>query len=161
MQCLSKNIIWLCDDCLASFYEQNNPMKCPENTPTNYDLEIADVKEKIATIMEKLSAITPQLSMSHQKETFSSIQGTARHSTPISSPRLRSGSRLEDGSSVEHLSDIQQSVEENRFSVFLTNIDGSATEEEITRMVAQSLGIGEMHTNTIEVVKLVPRWKMQ
>lgn len=112
--------------------------------------------------METLSVITPQLSMSQQKETFSSVQYTApaRHSTPKSSPRLCSGSRLVDRSSVGHLSESRQIVEENRFSLFLTNIDSSATEEEINRMVAQSLGVDETQTNTIKVVKLVPEWKM-
>lgn len=158
VRCLSKNIIWLCDDCLASFYKQNNPMKSPAKEPTEFDLELAEVKDKISNIMETLSSITPQLPMSQQKETFCSIQCTARHSTPMSSPPLCSGSKLEYGSSIELSSGSKHSGEENSFSLFLTNIDGSATEQEVSDMVAQSLGINEMQR--IEVLKLVPKWRM-
>lgn len=138
-------------------------MKCPDNTAAKLDLEIADMKEKISTIIETLSAITSQLlSMSQQKESFSPIQCTARHSTPMSSHRLCSGSKLMDESSIEHLSGTGQGqrVKKDCFSLFLTNSDGSATEEEVFRMVAQSLDVNETQRNTIDVLKLVPKWKM-
>lgn len=131
-------------------------MKFPENTPTKIDLDIADMKDKIANIMETLSSITSQSSTPQQRETFCSTQCTVRHSTPMSSPPLYSGSKLGNVSLDEHSS--VDSMAKNSFSLFLTNIDGNATEQEVSSMVAQSLHVDDMQK--IEVSKLVAKWKM-
>lgn len=161
VRCISKNLIWLCDECLASFYDHiTRDYYTKSESPI--DAELAVIKEQIANITEVLSTITPQTS--RRDETPSSIQCAPSHSTPISSSRLNRGSKIEEpsGNYCYSLTDDRggSMAEDNneKFSLFLTNIDASVTEQDISCMVTQSLGVVE--TETIEVVKLVPRWKL-
>lgn len=168
VNCLKKNIIWLCDECLAVFYEQWK-LKSPVvpsritnsgSSKTDPDLaeELTDIKGKIANIMETLSAISET-----QKQ---SIQCTPCHSTPINSPKLHEGSsganHDNSHSAIEHSSSSAASSRNSRnsdgtFSLFLTNIDSHVNEEEINIMVSRSLGVQE--NEAIYVKKLVPKWK--
>lgn len=170
VSCLKKNIIWLCDECLAIFYQQ---WRCKEQSPTaelsnvadggstletpDVVADLADIKGKIANIMETLSVISEV-----QKHSF---QCTPRHSTPINSlvnsPTLNEGSRDDkshDSTNVHYSSSsVSGRNSEETFSLFLTNIDSRVTEEEISDMVYRSLGV--MENEAITVKKLVPKWK--
>lgn len=164
--CLSqKNIFWLCNDCISAFYEhvQKSFVEQPEpdNSLSKVNTELADLKGKIANIMETLTVI----SEAQKKQSYPSYQFIPHHSTPNAPdrpPKLHEGSRSDSShSSSEHSMSTTESVrhrrQEGSFSLFLTNIDGCVTEEEISSMVSRSLGVEE--NEVINVKKLVPKWK--
>lgn len=169
VNCLKKNIIWLCDECLAVFYKQHTqispvvPSSIADSGSSKVDPDLAeeltDIKGKIASIMKTLSVISEV-----QKQ---SIQCPPCHSTPINSPKLHegsSGANRDNRNSVnEHSSSSAASgrnsdgTKDGTFSLFLTNIDSHVNEEEINIMVSRSLGVTE--NEAIYVKKLVPKWK--
>lgn len=85
-----------------------------------------------------------------------------RHSTPIRCTQLQKGSKSDASFCTTQTpcanSSGANSVRSNEetFSIFLTNIDENVTEEEVSDMVSQSLGIDEC--GSISVIKLVSKW---
>ncbi|EAT34328.1 AAEL013412-PA [Aedes aegypti] len=125
---LSSNIIWICDTCMTLFCKIRERIHVDASTTTetlrSTEDEIADLKstvteiaQTLANVVQKLEAVTP-----------------FRHSTPASSPKLLDGSdeiiscaslQTEPSQCSEHMLSSQS------FSIYLTNIDSSVTEDDI------------------------------
>lgn len=160
-----KNVIWLCDDCLEVFNDQVF-RQLQQNAPANIETEIHTIKEKLTSITEVLATLTlnhvTDVSQGPREETFGSIQRPpvhpTQHSTPIS--ELNRGTRIDASSAISYSSTDINSVlfdKRNTFSLFLSNIDTSVAQQEISNMIEESLGINE-ETEKISIVRLVPKW---
>lgn len=151
---LSCNIIWMCNECLNNFRRWRDNIHCDSadaiNTQTCLDEEVNLLKKAVFEIQQTLSnvvRVTPTKNAS------------LLHSTPIPiSSRI-----LFDGTGANGLhaeSDENGSTtNEDEFSLFLTNIDKSATERDIRLMVCRALDAPE--PEHIEVVKLVSKWNQR
>lgn len=164
---INGNVIWLCDDCLSAFYDHQKKLWMTEDPPADdapqklYET-VADLTDKIANIEKMLSA----MSTVNESSISPSNSSVPQHSTPIRQAKLRNGSRRnETNCSIQNClprpqrsSDSSCSVRhsEDSFSLFLTNIDGQVTEEEINVLVAESLGVEG--SQSFHVKKLVPKW---
>lgn len=151
----SLNIIWLCDECMGRFRRMRDGIRSdssavePVNSETNkksIEDEISELKDAVAGIMNTLAKCVP---------TDSSIEPPLLHSTPVPSSKLLDGTNA-CGSIVNNE---ECEIDDDDFSLLLTNIDVSVAECDVHRMVAQALGIGTLHPESIDVVKLVPHWK--
>lgn len=159
--CLSKNIVWLCDDCLFDFHDSQREVKCSQSETTDHALrcvtaELTDISTKIANVMKMIS---------EDSHVDTSKEGTNElppiHSTPNRSLQLHAGSRnnISDTSaktSQAHSSGTSTCYRGGTFSLFLTNIDEQVTENEIADLVSQSLEVDA--TGLIGVRKLGPKW---
>lgn len=151
-----KNIMWMCDDCVVDFRRTRDKLNETSlevvDEPSTTEQEISDLKAQVAEISEVLSTLTSQR--------ISSGTYDQLHSTPVSSLSLLDGTRVleHEGSFIETAASgnvTQRS--QNKFSLFLTNIDFHTTENDIRVLASQSLGIVE--PNRLRVRKLVPRWR--
>lgn len=162
--CLQKNIIWLCNDCLADFHRHQRNQ---QTEPAQQDTVLRSIAEGLNAITTKATELM-QLIPAHES-TESPLQHTSepqpRHSTPIRCSQLQMGTKIDESlcttqTSRTHLSrDNSVNLSQGMFSLFLTNIDVHVTEEELSNMVSKSLGVNKI--NEINVRKLVPKWKTE
>lgn len=143
---LSSNIVWICDACMVSLCKWRERMTADIATSTepthSMEDEINDLKCKVAEIVHTLAEVV------RNPDSIAPF----RHSTPVSSPNLHEGTNETTDSAS------QQSVNNNdEFSLYLTNIDRNATEDDISLMVSRSLDAPI--SNCKDIVKLVPKWK--
>lgn len=122
--------------------------------------ELVDMKSKIANMEKTLSTMCAQ-----PRDSISSMPSVPRHSTPIRSTKLYDGSKINASRSIQensfqHASNSDSPIHhsEEMFSLFLTNIDGRVTENEINVLVSESCGLKE--NRTFRIKKLVPKWKI-
>lgn len=152
---LSCNIIWMCDECMKNFRRWRDSNNCDPANATNgknsLEDEVNHLKKTVAEIKQMVSntvRATPAKNV------------PLLHSTPIpiSSFELLDGT---DASGLNAESDENQTTTTNddRFSLFLTNIDESATERDIRSMVLRALDASE--PERIDVVKLVSKWNQR
>lgn len=157
---LSSNIVWLCDECMSRFRRVRDGVgsDVPDNTTNNemdkssIDDEVRELKNTVAGIIDTLAKMVP---------TVSTTDPPLQHSTPVSSFMLLNGTNAL-GTNVEGNKTVRQNrytIEDQHFSLLLTNIDASAVEDDIHRMVSQALGIGTHDPENFDVVKLVSNWK--
>lgn len=151
----TKNILWMCDACLADYCltrDAESPLEATidDNSMSrenSIESEIACLKSKIEEITETLAAIVPYQRHFVDKQ----------HSTPISPS---SSYHLMNGTKISSLNDANagattydRTVCSNTFSLFVTNVVCSATEEDVRQLVCECLDI--LDPNTIGVRKLV------
>lgn len=159
----SKNILWMCDECLVDFCSMRdaNSVECTDTEiddtsphPSTITSDVAELKLKVAQITETLATIVAQRTTQSQQLPFE-----MRHSTPVVPP-VR-GTSLLDGTNTYHkdntegLSVSPANSDNNEFALFLTNIDCHTTEDHISRLVHSSLEIN--NSTKLKVHKLVPR----
>lgn len=148
---LSKNIIWICDDCMIEFCKaRDHTPVSPKNQPideNSFTAGLDDLRTQVNRINESIAKLSIAISSS-----IPSVS-TQRHSTPNHSPQpLSSASVCTSGWS--------QSSSHNRedtFPLLLTNIDRQVSENEIICLVSQCLGAPE--PECANVTKLVSGWK--
>lgn len=150
---LSKNVVWMCDSCMDEFQRAKNHVasdSSTSNSPTIVE-EVIELKNTVADIMKTISTIRQSV------PTGSQIDARLLHSTPDSF-KLLDGSGSE-GSANDTESQCREDVnnDSNGFSLFLTNIDTSATERDVQWMVARA--IGDLDPERIDVIKLVSKMK--
>lgn len=150
-----KNILWMCDCCLAYFCRKRSAIETPlTNSSANLASELAEIKSQIHDIVNTLSSIT---SKSLPDEAVKSS------TPPFSSTQLSNGSRTSctTDPSFETSDCVLESCSSSKrnFSLFLTNISSSVTEREIDCMVRRSVGIEK--DEEVDILKLVPRWKKE
>lgn len=157
---LSSNIVWLCDECIDRFRKVRDGVgsNVPDNTMSNeinkssIEDEVRELKNTVAGIVDTLAKILP---------TASTTDPPLQHSTPVSSFMLLNGTNA-CGTDMEDSETVRQhrcTIDDQNFSLLLTNIDASVVEDDIHRMVSQALGIGTHDPEQIDVVKLVSNWK--
>lgn len=154
----SKNILWMCDDCLADFCstrdahtEDQANNDCCSNQPSAMEKDIANLESKVAEIVQVLATIAPQ-------STFGRI-----HSTPNISTRndiLFDGTKNNESTVTNSyialpIASPEECVDQN-FSLYLTNIDYHTTENDVSRLVCDCLGL-DSNVSPLNVKKLVPR----
>lgn len=164
---IKKNVIWLCNDCLAAFHEERYQelIECKqESTHSGPEVEIVkeikSLKVQIANIAALLSGAVTN---SSSEESSMKIV-----STPLTSPDACSAKResnSEHGNTNgewstknRHSDNVWHQQEQQSFSSFsllLSNVDNRVTEDDIDALVSKSLGI----TDNVNVTKLVPKWK--
>lgn len=151
----NKNSFWLCDDCLNEFVKWRTDQKKADisiaDSKSTLQLEVEELKTKVASIMSTLSA----------NATNNSVTSVDRHSTPCSSSHLENGTRGRDHSGLSFTPDISSCLSDpgvgnGDFELLLTNIDGRVTESQIQHMVSRGLDVCE--TECKNVRKLVSRW---
>lgn len=168
---LSTNFIWLCDECLHRFQIARD---CRSR---NSEDGIGHDSSPVATVLSEVNEKAIQHEVSELRNTVTGILKTLAkfdltgcssdlprlHSTPISPS---SSFVLQDGtntSSFVHNAecpDQQNAItNEGQFSLLLTNVDSSVSESDIQRLVHQALGFDTIHPESIDVVKLVSKWK--
>lgn len=153
----SSNIIWICDPCMAAFCRFRENYSTVETTSTDLPKAIVDdvnqLKNTVAEIVQTLSQLVniPDPIAPHNR------------STPTSSPKTFDGineiisSTKQNPENVQLPTETDESLDENVFSLYLTNIDKRATENDISLMVARQLDVPL--AECLEVVKLVPKWR--
>lgn len=164
---LSSNIVWMCDDCMGRFRRVRDGVASdvPDDTTANNEInkssiedEVKELKNTVAGIIETLSKMVPAASTNDPPPV---------HSTPVSSFTLLNGTNacgtsMEDNESAsESVRQRRRTIDDQHFSLLLTNIDASVVEDDIHGMVSQALGIGEHDPECIDIVKLVSNWKSQ
>lgn len=145
----------MCDECLSQFRRLRDGIHChPDNDETNVNKAVADevklLKKVVAGIQHTLSSIVKETSKNDK---------SPLHPTPISisSRQLFNGT---DACALNAESDDHRSaVNDDEFSLFMTNIDVSATERDISLMISRALNIPE--PEHIDVVKLVSKWNLR
>lgn len=142
---LSNNIIWICDECMLEFCKARDTVpdspRAHLSSTSSVAAELNELRCQVAKITDAISKIADQISPSVP------TVPTQRHSTPVSSP---SPSNNVSTRTIKHCDD-------ESFSFVLSNIDCSATETDITRLVTHSLCVSE--PECLKVAKLVPKWK--
>lgn len=164
----SKNILWMCDSCLANYCSTRdtcndepvgNDVSCAQST---VETDIAELKTAVSEIFGRLAtlashSIKPQLQYDtiHQR-----IQSTPNAS--VSRDDLLDGMKpcvcdeLNVNNSLGGVASIPDtSGTDNTFSLFLTNIECRTTENDVQRLVRSSLEID--YTSKVKVRKLIPR----
>lgn len=149
---LSKNIIWICDDCMIEFCKARD--RIPESSKT----QPAD-ENVFATDFEKLKLQINDINNSFAKLSVAIASSTSssttprqqRHSTPIDSPKSLTSSSV----CAPECSSVQ--TRDETFPLLLTNIDRGVTENEIAHLVSESLCAPK--PECMNVTKLVPSWK--
>lgn len=149
---LSENVFWLCEQCATAFDQWKTAFQ-PESaisSPSAIDVEIVELKDHVAGILDRLALITTKLS------TFT----TSVSSSPVASSTLCSGTK-DDNSSKERLcitdpSRIETVNSSDEFSLLLTNVNNAVSVEEIRAVVSRCLGAPSIECNNI--MKLVPNW---
>lgn len=145
----SKNIIWLCDPCMTLFCRTRERMTADISTSTDQH-KFMDVEGEILQLKSAVAEIV---------KTFADVRKSDpvarhRHSTPVSSPKAT----YDDYNEIACCSSqTENGNESGEFSLYLTNIDNSATESDISLLVSRSLRVPLSSCN--DVVKLVPKWK--
>lgn len=157
---LSGNIIWMCDACMALFCRMRERMHADASTNTESSHESAlsvedqlnDVKCAVKEIADMLSKVIPK----------PNVPAPICQSTPVSSPKpldrpndMVTGERVQPEPEVSQCS--MQMPECETFSLYLSNVDSSATENDISVLISRSLNVPLSCCN--DVVKLVPKNK--
>lgn len=142
----SNNIVWICDSCMVLFcrYRERTNADAATCTEMSRPLEdeINDLKSTVAEIVQTLAEVV------RRQDPIVPYQ----HSTPVSSPKLHEGNNMTTGCTSK-----QTDIDSDEFSLYLTNIDRNATEEDISVMVSRSLDAPI--SSCRDVVKLVPKEK--
>lgn len=152
---LSCNIIWMCDPCMKIFcrMRERNFIDAATNTdmPESLVDDVNVLKSTVAAIAQTLSKVV------EKQYTFVPYH----RSTPISSPKILNGTneiacstKQQECTKHTDLPFESPEPESDMFTLYLTNIDRCATENDISLMVSQSLGAS---LSDIDVVKLVPK----
>lgn len=152
---LSSNIIWICNTCMVWLCRarENVNVDVATNTPPARSLgdEIDELKCTVSEMANTLAKVIQQTESA----------ALYRHSTPVSSPKALDGSSLDEVAcgliQQESMQITSQTCESDYFSLYLTNIDRCATENDISVMVSHSLNVPI--SCCTDVVKLVPRNK--
>lgn len=139
LRALSQNIVWICDDCMVHFRKVRDMNLEPvAPMPNPMENKLKELKAQAEGIIAAIDSIT------HCAEVPISIH---RHSTPVASPKSLDTTNVCSS----------HTIEEESFSLLLTNIDCGATEREVAEMVSDSLCASKEECRAI--TKLVPKWK--
>lgn len=152
---LSSNIIWICDPCMKMFCKmrERNFTDVATNTDLRCSLmdEVNVLKNTVAEIVQTLSNVVQNQNSFVPKNC----------STPISSPKVFDGSRENISSTKQHdctdCTDSPSEITEHEsdvFSLYLSNIDRRATENDISVIVYEQLGSSLL---CYDIVKLIPK----
>lgn len=143
---LSKNIIWICDNCMVDFCKARDAISGSSETHTSAGISITaqleEMKSQIATISNAIAklnvSVAPNVSANP-------------HSTPVTSPIPA------NNASVCTADCTTRPNSRDDFSLLLTNIDRHVTENDIVCLVSESLCAPR--PECMMVTKLVPSWK--
>lgn len=148
-----RNVIFLCDDCLVEFgsirYRQPSEL-----------LELPQIMDEVTELKTKVTQIVEMLSEGNRKLP-SGDTGLRKYSTPVSSKPSLSGtlsSRNDSSAFQRDSTEFDTTNGRHSFALVLSNINSRVTDDEIDLLVSRSLGATE--SDSFEVTKLVPRWKV-
>ena len=157
----AKNILWMCDDCLANYCATRDAdisisaeIDDDSNSQTNaIESDIADLKAKVEEIFDTLATLVPH----HQKPFNEKLHSTA---VPYVPSPPNASSILLDGTKVSYTRDTSELTNHSGqlsdvFSLFLTNVDRHATEEDIQQLVCECLNINDR--KNVKIRKLLPK----
>lgn len=153
---LSANVVWMCDSCMLQYRKTRDnigPNRCIETVRAKpIEEEVQELRSTVADILQTLSKIVPHASTNSVKPC---------HSTPNSSLVLSSKRDANDVNAAnmkcnEDQRRSQCSTADSNFSLFLSNIDLSVTEEDVHAMVSRSLGTPQ--PERIDITKLTSIW---
>lgn len=157
MCALSGNIIWICDACMVLFCRIRERIHADATTNTessrSVEDEIIDLKRTVTEIANTLANV-----MQKSDEAV-----PIHHSTPVSSPKLPNRTTVTDVIASARSEEPSQcslqipEAESDTFSLYLTNIDKSATENDISVLISRSLNVPL--SCCTDVLKLVPKHK--
>lgn len=150
---LSKNIIWICDDCMIEFCKARDHIpKLGETQPADKYSITADLEE-LKSQIKGINDSFAKLSIAIASKSSPVSTQRERQSTPIGSPNPLCRSSV----CTSERSHSSMRNHDETFSLLLTNIDRHVTENEIACLVSQSLCAPEPECRN--VTKLVPRWQ--
>lgn len=140
----SKNIIWMCDECMFEFCKARDSVPLPPRTDSLSSItsELDELRAQVAKINDAIVNINNRIISSDPPQ---------RYSTPLSTPKTKSPNNTISTAGMS-----SQSCDDS-FSLVLTNIECSVTEVEIVQLVSHSLRAPE--PECLDVTKLVPNWK--
>lgn len=152
---LSNNIIWICDECMLEFRKARDTVpdspRAHLSSTSSVAAELDELRSQVAKINDAISKIVDQISPSDP------TVPTHRHSTPVSTPSPSSNAFT---CTIKQRHDDKRTIKQSHdesFSFVLSNIDCSATETDIVRLVSHSLCVPE--PECMRISKLVPNWK--
>lgn len=159
----SLNFWWLCDQCIGPMRKHRNNRlifneKMPTAEPTTpkcadisrIDGELAVLKEQIVSLHQSLAQVTTSRVETSEVEEPKASRPLAQSSL-LSLPEIEQSPKPVVGccNSVA-----QERYPNDRFWIFMTRVKNNVTEQQIMKLVADSLG-----TEDAVVKKLVPPWK--
>lgn len=162
----SKNVLWMCDQCLLDFCTVRDANSSNEiireedietccKHQTTCETEIEELKEKVDNIIYTLAA------MATQNTQLQPTPDNGHHSTPVSTSvhfsNLLNGTK-NGNESMSDNSDLAQSDFDDTFSLFVTNIDRAAKETDVERLVCSCLNI--VDSSNIRVRRLVSKQRL-
>lgn len=150
---ISDRVLWLCDKCLDSFdnwkKEHLEPPLCDTKSTKQ---QIAELQDQVSGILNTLAGITSKVSNSQSQIPLPSQEPTTIHSSTLLDGSNSSAKCFGESGQCNTSS----GGDNERFSLLLTNINRSVSENDISVMVAQCL---EASTEELQFVKkLVPKW---
>lgn len=156
----SQNILWICDVCMSAFRRLRDGISSNKNSTLADDTErktieddVNELKNAVKGILNTLSNIAPNAS---------TIAPNVLHSTPVSSYTLfdgKNGNETIAGNDESVHRQRERTTNDDCFALFLSNIDPSATERDIHRMVSCALGTAE--PDRLDVIKLTRNTNMR
>lgn len=155
---LTVNVVWMCDPCIQKFHNMRDSILPHSSqqiaTAKSIEEEVMDLKSTVADILQTLSKAIPEASPTNANVHH------VRHSTPNSTrAHRRTNTSVADETNAGSSVDLQPSscdAEGESFSLFLSNIDVTVTEQDIHGLVSHSLCVHE--PDRIDVTKLAPKW---
>lgn len=152
---LKMNIIWMCDVCMDKFRSISDGTwtgSTEDMTKTkSIDEEVKQLKIAVSEIMDTLAKIVPSVDP-HDRRLL--------HSTPVSTDVLDGIEACRTCETIEsnegHRQQSQFTTDVDNLSLFISNIDSSASECDVRRMISRALDTPE--TERIAVTKLVSKW---
>lgn len=152
----TKNILWMCDDCLSEYCINRDAdiplLTTADAVQTNtVESDIVEMKLKIEQIFDTLATIAPY----HQPHFCENLHSTSVSSPALSSTRLLHGTKISQNEDTSAGAITHDAKGSETFSLFLTNVDCRTTEEDVNHLVCECLDINDQ--NTVKIRKIVPK----
>lgn len=131
----TKNILWMCDDCLSEYCINRDAdiplLTTADAVQTNtVESDIVEMKLKIEQIFDTLATIAPY----HQPHFCENLHSTSVSSPALSSTRLLHGTKISQDDDTSAGAITHDAKGSETFSLFLTNVDCRTTEEDVNHL---------------------------
>lgn len=155
------NVLWLCNDCLASFRKQRSTSK-NDATVRDDDQNVSSIEHTVSQLQSEFE--TMKQCLTELKQSFNVSHKTNDNTAEIPSTSTPQGNSSRERSFSMNLNDTSRllrgsnaeisSASSRRFWLFFTKVATHVSTDAIGEMVINSLKINAKP----EVIRLVPRW---
>lgn len=149
LRAISSGLLWLCSECRLAFNDWRNDEQSSTIAPAPNVIhaDILELKTQVSTIMDTLHQIT-------LRDT-SDARPNILHSTPVETADVMNGTNdsYKNVTEPESAEQYETTTDAGCFSLFLSNIDSSATDNDVKTMVYRCLSLPAVeHLGLIKLV---------